>query len=66
MLRVNIVSTDNGAGLSKDARLLVQVLQNTAGVRVGWSKSFHPRGVRRMVSNVPSLRRPWSPTLSGS
>ena len=56
VLSVNIVGNDNGAGLSRDARLVLGAL-SAAGIRTTWSKSYMPRGLRRLVS-LASAGRP--------
>lgn len=49
VISVNIVGNDNGAGLSRDARLVLGAL-SAAGIQTTWSKSYMPRGLRRLFS----------------
>lgn len=54
--RVNVVCIDNGAGLSRDARLVLSALAD-AGVNATWSKSHVPKGLRKMLGTGSSWQR---------
>lgn len=54
VLTVNIVGSDNGAGLSRDARLLCDTLR-IAGVRVKWSKRYTPREAMTLLQRGGAL-----------
>ena len=46
--RVNVVCNDNGAGLSRDARLVLSALA-AAGLKATWSRTHIPKGLRKVL-----------------